>query len=197
MSNQTFNTKAITVGGRIRFSYVKAFKAEAMTKNGKVIGEPKFSVQILIKKDDTENITIIKNAMQAAYQKGLSEKWSGVKPEGLRSPLRDGDTTDLTKNPERKGCFFMNVSCAEKNPPVVVGPNPKIRITDPKDFYSGCFGNIAINFFPYNTLGDGVSAGLQNIQKTSDGENLGGGASNPEADFGGGDYQAAADDFMS
>jgi hypothetical protein len=62
------------------------------------------------------------------------------------------------------------------------------------EFYSGCYGNISINFFPYNTLGNGVSAGLQNIQKTADGESLGGGNVAPTSDFGGTD--PATDDFM-
>jgi hypothetical protein len=203
MQNE-FQTRVVTVGGRIRFSYVKVFEPGQMEKNGQKIGEPKYSVQIWIKKDDVENLKIIQGGIQEAFQKGLKEKWGGVKPVDIRNPLRDADllpADKLEKNPAIKGHYFMSVSMnafgKDKTPkpkPVVVGPNPAIRITDPVEFYSGCYGNISINFFPYNTLGNGVSAGLQNIQKTADGESLGGGNVAPTSDFGGTD--PATDDFM-
>lgn len=46
-------------------------------------------------------------------------------------------------------------------------------ITDPKDFYSGCYGRAAIKFFPYNRDGNsGIGCCLYNIQKLEDGEVL-------------------------
>ena len=197
-----FQTRIVTKGGRIRFSFVHVFEPHQMEKNGQKIGQPSYSVQILIRKDDTENIELIKAGMAAAFQKGLKEKWNGVRPAELRNPLKDGDLSDHTKRPEHAGHFWMNVTMAAFDKTGAPKPKPVVvnagltRITDPVDFYSGCFGNISINFYPYNTLGNGVSAGLQNIQKTADGENLGGGNGNPAADFGDASTAEASNDFF-
>ena len=54
---------------------------------------------------------------------------------------------------------------------------------DRSEVYSGCYANVSVNFFGYNTNGNaGIGAGLGNIQKIKDGEPLGG-FSNPEDDF--------------
>ena len=54
---------------------------------------------------------------------------------------------------------------------------------DGEDFYSGCYGAVTLNFFPYENSGNkGVGAGLNNVIKTRDGERLAGGRS-AEEDF--------------
>ena len=60
---------------------------------------------------------------------------------------------------------------------------------DSDDFYSGCYGAVTINFFPYENSGNkGVAAGLNNLIKTRDGERLSGGRTADEdfGDMGGG-----------
>jgi hypothetical protein len=53
-----------------------------------------------------------------------------------------------------------------------------------EDFYSGCWGAVTLNFFPYDSKGNkGVGAGLNNVIKTRDDERLSGGSS-ADADFG-------------
>ena len=48
-------------------------------------------------------------------------------------------------------------------------------IRNKKGCYSGCYGNITVTFFGYNSNGNrGIAAGLGNIQKVKDGEPLGG-----------------------
>ena len=48
-------------------------------------------------------------------------------------------------------------------------------ILDRSEVYSGCYGRVSINFYAFNTNGNrGVACGLGNIQKTRDGEPLGG-----------------------
>ncbi len=57
------------------------------------------------------------------------------------------------------------------------------EIIDPSAFYSGCIGNVSVNFFAYSVSGaKGIGCGLNNIQKLKDGPPLSGRA-RPEADF--------------
>ena len=52
------------------------------------------------------------------------------------------------------------------------------------ELYSGCYGAVTVNLFPYSSNGNvGVGVGLNNIIKTEDGEKLSGGRS-ADADFG-------------
>ena len=58
---------------------------------------------------------------------------------------------------------------------------------DDEDFYSGCYGAVTLDFFPYESSGNkGVGAGLNNVIKTRDGDRLSGGRSADEdfADLG-------------
>lgn len=56
-------------------------------------------------------------------------------------------------------------------------------IIDQSEVYSGCYGNIAVDFYAFNHEGTkGIAAGLGNIQKLKDGESLGGGRT-AEEDF--------------
>jgi len=63
------------------------------------------------------------------------------------------------------------------------GVGAVVEITDEDEFYSGCYGKVSVNFYPFNANGNrGIAAGLQNLFKTRDGERLAGGAS-AESDF--------------
>lgn len=68
---------------------------------------------------------------------------------------------------------------------------------DSTEFYSGCYGRAAINFYAFNTNGNkGIACGLNNLMKTADGDALAGKAS-AEADFAGyADSAAAEEDFL-
>ena len=61
--------------------------------------------------------------------------------------------------------------------------------------YSGCYGRASINFYPYSVNGNkGVGVGLNNVQKLTDGERLGGSRATAESDFGDG-FEDSDDDF--
>ncbi|MDM0258255.1 DUF2815 family protein, partial [Clostridioides difficile] len=67
------------------------------------------------------------------------------------------------------------------------------------EVYSGCYGRVSINFFPYNSAGNkGIGCGLQNVQKLADGEVLGGARASAEADFSDDfEYEDEEEDFLS
>ena len=66
-------------------------------------------------------------------------------------------------------------------------------ITDHSEIYSGVYARVSIAFYAFNSNGNrGVACGLGNIQKTRDGEPLGG-RTNAAAEF----TTLADDDFLS
>ena len=159
-------TKVIT--GKVRFSYVNIFKSRAFQAGQ----DAKYSVCLLIPKEDKATIKKIKAAIDAAIQDGISSKWGGKKPANLKQPLRDGDAERADEAPEYEGMYFLNCNSTQK--PGIVDKDLN-EILDPDEVYSGCWGRASINFFPFNTNGNrGIACGLQNIQKWCDGEPLNG-----------------------
>lgn len=168
------STKVVT--GKVRFSYVNIFKSRSF--NGE---DEKFSVCLLINKKDKVTLKKINAAIEAAIQEGISSKWNGKKPANLKLPLRDGDI-DREDNEAYVGMYFLNANSNQK--PGIVDKD-LVEILDPNEVYSGCYGRASINFYPFNVNGNrGVGVGLNNIQKLSEGERLGGSRASAEDDFG-------------
>lgn len=168
------STKIIT--GKARFSFVKVFEAEA-NKEG---DSKKYSISIIIPKKDKKTIKKIEDAIQAAAEAGKA-KFGGTIPKKLKSVFRDGDE-DRPDDEAYEDSMFFNASSTRKPEIVDADLNP---IMSRDEFYSGCFGRASINFYAYNVDGSkGIAAGLNNLQKLEDGENLGGGSSTAAADFG-------------
>lgn len=173
-------TKVIT--GKVRLSYANIFEPKSI--NG---SDPKYSVSLIIPKEDKQQIKAIEEAIQNAIERDktkLANK-SGKVPANLKTPLRDGDE-DRPDDEVYAGCYFVNAN-STKAPAVV--SNEKDRTTgkaitlSEDDVYSGCYARVSINFYGFNTNGNvGVACGLGNIQKVEDGERLGGGSS-AEEDF--------------
>ncbi|RKD26830.1 hypothetical protein BEP19_15995 [Ammoniphilus oxalaticus] len=161
----------------VRFSYAHVFEPHAMEGN-----DPKYSVSILIPKTDTETVQMIEKAIETAKKEGKDSKWSGKMPPNLKLPLRDGDT-DRPDDEAYAGHWFINASSRTKPGVFKKGSAGLIEISDESEFYSGCYGVAAVNFYPYNANGNrGVACGLNNLLFTRDGEAFGG-RSNPEDDF--------------
>ena len=75
------STKVIT--GKVRFSYVNIFKSRAF-QSGQ---DAKYSVCLLIPKDDKATVKKIRAAIDEAIQEGIASKWGGKKPGSLKLPL--------------------------------------------------------------------------------------------------------------
>lgn len=172
-------TKVIT--GLVRFSYVNIFRSRAFREGQ----DAKYSICLLIPKDDTKTLDKIQDAVDEAIEQGVSSKWGGKKPKNLHLPLRDGDEERADEAPEYEGMYFLNANSTQK--PGIIDRD-RNEILDPDEVYSGCWGMASINFFPYDSNGNkGVGVGLNNIQKIKDGEHLGAARASAEDDF--------ADDF--
>ena len=187
MAKFTDPTKVIT-GPETRWSYLNAWEPKAIEG-----GTPKYSVSLIISKDDRKTVEKIMAAIKAAYTEGMAKlKGNGksVPPlEAIKTPLRDGDK-ERPDDPAYANAWFINANSATA--PGVVDASCQ-RIIDRSELYSGVYGRASINFYAYNANGNkGIACGLNNLQKIRDGEPLGGKAK-AEDDFATEDD----DDFLS
>lgn len=168
-------TKVIT-GKNTRLSYFHGWEPTSI--NG---GPERYSVSVLIPKDDKETVQAIERAIDAAIEEGIA-KFGGKKPNKatIKLPLRDGDTE--REDEAYAGHWFINAN--SKTAPQIVDKAVK-PILDRDEVYSGCYARVSLNFYAFNSNGNkGIACGLGNIQKIRDGEPLGGRSS-------------AADDFST
>ena len=162
-------TKVIT-GVKTRWSYANVWQAKSI--NG---GTPKFSVSLIIPKSDTKTVTAVKNAIQAAYDEGQSKLKGNSKSVPaltvIKNPLRDGDL-ERPDDETYKDSYFINANSATAPGIVDAARQP---ILEHSEVYSGVYGRASINFYAFNSNGNkGIACGLNNLQKISDGEPLGG-----------------------
>ena len=175
------NTFVVT--GKCRFSYVNVFQPRKSDENA----EPKYELTLLIPKNDKKTYKKITDAIEAANARGKSkfgDKW----PAKPKNTLKDGDGYKESGDeygPECKGHWVLRAS--SKTKPQVVDADRQ-DILDTTEVYSGCYGRVSLNFYPYMVPSNkGISCGLGNVQKLADGEALGGGRTSAANDF--------ADDF--
>ena len=148
-------------------------------------GTPKYSVSLIIPKSDKKTVEAIKAAIQAAYEEGES-KLKGKRQDRPR-PLGHQDPRCVTAmwNAPMIRSMRMRTSSTpipRHRPPGIVDAdlNP---ILERSEVYSGVYGRASINLYAFNSNGNrGIACGLNNLQKISDGEPLGG-KSRAEDDF--------------
>ncbi len=108
-------TKVITEANT-RLSYANVWDPKSINE-----ATPKYSVSLIIPKSDTKTIEKIKNAIQAAYEKGQSKlKGNGkskLKGNGksvppltaIKTPLRDGDL-ERPDDEAYRNSYFINAN---------------------------------------------------------------------------------------
>ena len=161
------------VTGEARLSFVNLFEPKAIGDNE----IPKYSVTVIIPKSDTKTIEAIKAAIQAAAEAGAQKHFGGRVPTAVNNTFKDGDTDvddmgDLKKNKYPEYANSMVIRVSTKFKPKVLNANRQ-EIIDPTEVYSGMYGRVSMTFFAYSGDGKrGVSAALNNVMKTRDGEPL-------------------------
>lgn len=169
------NNPCKVITGKCRLSYAHVWEPSSMDANS----PEKYSVCIIIRKDDTATIQKVKRAQDLAIQEGIKSKWRGKRPAKLKLPLRDGDE-ERPDDEAFKGCYFLNANSSRQPDVVDLARNP-IMVKD--EVYSGCYCRFSVTFFPFSANGNnGVAAGLNHVQKVCDGERLAG-RSSAEDDF--------------
>lgn len=161
--------------GEVRMSYAHLFKPYAAMPGQ----EEKYSVTVLVPKTDTDTMGRINAAIEAAKQRGISEKWSGQCPPILPTPVYDGDgvrpSDGMAFGPECKGHWVFTASAKADYPPEIVDRNGN-PVINQSEVYSGMYGRVNVTFYPYVFGGKkGIGCGLGPVQKLRDGEALSGG----------------------
>lgn len=191
-------TKLVT--NKVRFSYAHVDKP-ASIEEGQA---KKYSVSILIDKDDQQLVDGIEKAIKAAREAGKA-KLGKVVESKFWNPLRDGDD-EKPDDDNYANCYFINAKSDRR--PDVIDRTGKIIISDDnfeeltrnrtdkeveelhakrssEEFYSGCYGAASVNFYAFAASGSkGVACGLNSLIKLADGDSLGGGRSSAAEDFG-------------
>ena len=172
----------------VRLSFVHVFEKYGDEQKG----EPKYSVTLLIPKNDTGTLQRMFAAYAEAVKQGADAKgkWKGKPPVGIENPIFDPainpctpiwDGDGLKKNrepfgPEAHNCYVVTASDKNTRPEIVDGANnPIISAFGPDGrptVYSGCYGRAYIAFFAYDNQTKGIGCALRAIQKTNDGEPL-------------------------
>jgi hypothetical protein len=185
---ETVNASTKLVTSKVRFSYLHVYEPKSVEEGG----EKKYSVSLIISKDDKPLVAKLKNAIKAATDAGLASKFGGKIPPKFKNPLRDGDE-ERPDDAAYENSYFLTAS--SKQQPGLVDKNLQ-KIIDQSELYSGCYGRASVNFFAFNTAGNkGVACGLNHLQKLSDGEPLGN-TSKAEDDFNDDFQDEAGDDFL-
>lgn len=148
-----------------RLSYLFVFNKNA---------NDKYSCTILLPKSDMATKKAIDKAIEAARIAG-ADKFGGKVPATLNTTVYDGDEPKpdgTERGPECKDMWIINAS-AQQQPGLV--DRRCNDIMDSTQLYSGCWANVDVNFYAYNTKTNrGIACGLNNIQKVRDDEALGG-----------------------
>ena len=160
MSKNYINPTKVITGVNTRWSYANVWEAKSI--NG---GKPKFSVSLIIPKDDTATVNKIKAAIQSAYEEGQSKlKGNGKTVPTLsiiKTPLRDGDL-ERPDDEAYAGCYFINANSASA--PGIVDSDRQ-PVIDRSEVYSGVYGRASINFYAFNSNGNkGIACGLNILQ---------------------------------
>lgn len=117
-------------------------------------------------KDLSELVTLVNSAVE--------KKWpdKAQRPSIILSPFRDSSEKGGKKGYEN--CVFVSATkLTDRGAPGLVDENRQ-EIIDPKEFYAGCYARASVTAFGWSYAGkNGVSFGLQNIQKIKDGEPFG------------------------
>ena len=159
---------------KVRLSYLNVF--EARSQEG---GEAKFSVCVIVPKTDKATLEKLHAAVEETKLEGKTKKWGGKIPNGLKLPIRDGDEERPDKE-EFKNAYFFNASSKIK--PLVLDTDGE-PLLDNSELYSGCYGRVSVNLYPYDVSGSkGVAVGLNAVKKVADGERLAGSGASA-ADF--------------
>lgn len=186
----TKNPVEVITGSRTRLSYANLFEPKGFDGS-----KPKYSVALLIPKDDVQTVEKIKTAMQAAYDKGAAKlRGSGRSVPAMTDinlPLIDGDKK-RTGDSAYTGCYYINAK--NEDQPKVFGMDGN-EVMSRNEVYSGCYARAKISFYVYNRSGNrGIACSLLGVRKVADGTPLGGSVCTAD-DFADDDY--TDDDFLS
>ncbi|MDY6281859.1 MAG: DUF2815 family protein [Erysipelotrichaceae bacterium] len=167
---------------------------------------PKYSVSMIISKSDSATIAAIRTNYNLAIEHGIEKYGEAfrkkatplVRPEGSdQGLLIDCDKDErYQEDKDYKNCYILSAKSLTPAPVYAIETGKKQLTPDEiKELvYSGCYGKVLFNFYPYNNRRMGIACGLDSVLKTRDGESLGGRVN--AMDYFGDDLNSAADSLL-
>lgn len=161
----------------VRLSYLTVFEPRLADPKDPT-SKMRYSVSLIIPKDHPQ-VDQIKDAINEAASKKFGDKAASIMKK--KPTMRDGDEV-REDDPVYSGSYFIGAASTRK--PQVVDKKLNV-ITDESEAFSGCYGNVSVNFYGYDVdMSKGVACGLNNIQITrNDGDLRLGGAPNATDEF--------------
>ena len=168
-------------------------RASSTDKNA----DPKYSVAVLIPKDEKKLLEKIKTGYNAALEAGVKkfgEAFRGkgktplVREEGMdKGILIDCDTSlkpESLDSEDVAGCYLMNLNRKNKPGVVTVRDGALVHIEE-DEISGGDYCSVTLSFYPYSheSGAKGISKSLNNICLLDRGEPLGTGSASAESDF--------------
>lgn len=188
-------------GKPVRFSHLHVFKPHLNTESNK----EEYSVQLWIPKENKADYQAVAAAFEE--QKELYVKHEGKPGPEFHSPVKDGDKITDKKGNARPvpGMWVVSAKTAAYDsdgelvdPPQVASTerNEKgeLKLLTSSQVKSGDWGRASINFKFFGKGKGGVGVYLNSLQKTKDGEALGGGRRSAADEFA--DYEDADEDVL-
>lgn len=197
------NTATRVKTGEVRLSYVHLDEPHAFDESQKA----KYSVTLIIKKDDKNTIAQIQKNYEEALARGIEKYGQGfnrkatplVRPAGSdKGLLIDCDKDErYAGNADYTNSYIL--AAKSVTAPIVYALEKGTTPLTPEDIkstvYSGCYGKVLFNFYPYNAnVNAGIACGLDSVMKTKGGESLGGRVN--AMDYWGDELTAAADSML-
>jgi len=125
----------------VRLSYLFAFKPRVTDKGVEV-----FQASLIIPKNHPQV-----DEVKTAIQKTRDESWPdpAKRPNGLKNPLRDGDT-ERSNDEAYKGAFFIGANRYKESQGAPRLIDAQMQPASPEYWNSGDFANVKVDFFTYN-----------------------------------------------
>lgn len=163
-----------------RLSYCNLINPRPADANGPA----KYDTMVIVSKKDTVGVALALEAIEAAKLEGKAKKgkWQGKVPANLKLIWKDGDAPENADVDDAvRGCYYFNASAGQK--PVKIVDKRVQPTTSEEEVYSGVYANVSVNFYPYETNGNGITAGLKGVQVLGKGDHLDGSYQAPESVF--------------
>lgn len=159
MSN-TYVDEIVTTS-EFRVLWPHLFKPSAPT--GVKNAEPKYSMSLLF--ENSQDV----DSLRALADKAIKAKWGSKAPHNLMLPF--SNAVDKNVDCEKEDAVLVKTSSSYQ--PVVFDINFD-NMTNPNDFYSGCYARAQLKAAAYDSgANKGVIFYLLSTKKTKDGERLG------------------------
>ena len=142
---------------------------------------PKYSISVIIPKDDAENIDNLNTVIEKATELGVKKFGESVSnPSSPRLPIKDGDD-GTTGDIAYINSFYFTVSSPIK--PGIVDKNRENIFKD-NAYFELRYARVSMNLIPYNMNGQlGISFRLNHIQIFPEKFDISQNMSSPQDDF--------------